>query len=308
MKLAADLDRVAISKITVGVRRRQKLGNLRSLAKSIDEHGLLHPILLRNGHELVAGQRRLEACKLLEWTTIPARHVDHMSDDDLRAVELEENAERLALADYETTKARLAEIRQIEADLKAKAEICVPSTHNGGRPKDPASRRSVADVAGVSEGAIRKMEKHEAAAERHPVFQRPEWRQHHVLEAAEKLEKLPEADRPRATALLDQPALPPKTALGMIDNLAAMKPVERREVFRLAESDDPHDRRIANTKAAAVPPPPDPGLLLLLDAEDVLKRAAKACRVDRFKGKVAALASGTSKLVKTFRAHVEATR
>lgn len=308
MKLSPDVERVAIAKIVVGVRRRQKLGNLRSLARSIEARGLLHPILLRNGHELVAGQRRLEACKSLGWTTIPARRVDGLSDEELRAVELEENTERLPLLDYEASRARLAELRQSAADAHARNNGNTVAIIRRGQPSKPGSDRALAKEAGTSHTAVQKLESYVTVAEQYPVFQRPEWRQHHVLEAAEKLAKLPEADRPKVAALLDQPALPPKTGLELIDNLTAMTPAARRDVFRLAESDDPHDRRIANSKAAAVPPPPDPGLVLLLDADDTLRRAAKVCREEKFKGEVAALADDATTLAKAFKAHVEATR
>jgi len=45
------------------------------LAASIKEHGLLQPIVVRRigkGYEMVAGERRWRACKLLGWQKIPA--------------------------------------------------------------------------------------------------------------------------------------------------------------------------------------------------------------------------------------------
>ena len=47
---------------------------LAGLAQSIRENGLLQPITVRkteNGYELVAGERRLRACKLAKMSTIP---------------------------------------------------------------------------------------------------------------------------------------------------------------------------------------------------------------------------------------------
>src|SRR6202035_1926925 len=50
--------------------------DLRSLADSIGEVGLLHPVVVTLEGRLIAGQRRLEACRSLGWTEIPVTLVD----------------------------------------------------------------------------------------------------------------------------------------------------------------------------------------------------------------------------------------
>ncbi|MGO0123473.1 ParB/RepB/Spo0J family partition protein [Desulfothermobacter acidiphilus] len=65
-------------------RREWDEEELRSLATSIAEYGLLHPVVVRplgEGYELVAGERRWRACRLLGWETIPAlvRSYDDLS-------------------------------------------------------------------------------------------------------------------------------------------------------------------------------------------------------------------------------------
>jgi ParB-like chromosome segregation protein Spo0J len=60
-----------ISSIVIGKRHRTDLGDIDALARSIAEVGLLHPIVIRADGKLVAGERRLEACKRLGCTTIP---------------------------------------------------------------------------------------------------------------------------------------------------------------------------------------------------------------------------------------------
>jgi len=60
-----------IDQIQVGFRYRKDLGNLRTLAESIEEVGLLHPVVVTPEGRLVAGQRRLEACRMLGWTEVP---------------------------------------------------------------------------------------------------------------------------------------------------------------------------------------------------------------------------------------------
>jgi ParB family chromosome partitioning protein len=56
------------------------LGNIAALAKSIRELGLLQPIVVDEQFNLIAGQRRLVACKELGWETIPTRilNVDNL--------------------------------------------------------------------------------------------------------------------------------------------------------------------------------------------------------------------------------------
>ena len=75
---------------------------LTELAQSIEENGLLQPLLLRPApgipgqYELVAGERRLRAVQKLGWKEVPAitREVD---DDTLLVLALVENLQREAL-------------------------------------------------------------------------------------------------------------------------------------------------------------------------------------------------------------------
>ena len=86
---------IAIGDIVIGKRFRRTLGRLETLVCSIREVGLLHPIVVTADRRLVAGQRRLEACRTLGWTEIPVRVVD--LEDLLRA---EHAPERVAAADH----------------------------------------------------------------------------------------------------------------------------------------------------------------------------------------------------------------
>src|ERR1700694_4338539 len=65
-----------IDQIQVGFRYRKDLGDLRTLAQSIADVGLLHPVVVTPEGRLIAGQRRLEACRLLGWTEVPVTVVD----------------------------------------------------------------------------------------------------------------------------------------------------------------------------------------------------------------------------------------
>src|SRR6478609_11757184 len=59
------MDLMQVAKIRVGERSRRDLGDIASLAKSIERLGLLHPIVITKTGELIAGERRLEAFRLL---------------------------------------------------------------------------------------------------------------------------------------------------------------------------------------------------------------------------------------------------
>ena len=76
---------------------------LKELADSISEIGLLQPIAVRrvqNGYELIAGERRLKAHQLLSKSTIEAIIID-ASDEDVALLTLAENLKREDLTDYE---------------------------------------------------------------------------------------------------------------------------------------------------------------------------------------------------------------
>jgi ParB family chromosome partitioning protein len=70
------MPKLDIKKIKVRNRFRKRLGDIGSLAESIKEVGLLHPIVVRPDERLIAGERRLEACKRLGWKAVPVTYVD----------------------------------------------------------------------------------------------------------------------------------------------------------------------------------------------------------------------------------------
>ena len=74
---------------------------LRELADTIKGQGLIQPITVRSAKdgkhfEIVAGERRFRACKLLGWQTIPAI-VTTLKDEDASAITLAENIARKSL-------------------------------------------------------------------------------------------------------------------------------------------------------------------------------------------------------------------
>jgi ParB family chromosome partitioning protein len=68
--------KIEITKIKVGKRIREDMGDIPELAANIQVYGLLSPIILRKisntNYKLLAGHRRLQAAKLLKCTVIQA--------------------------------------------------------------------------------------------------------------------------------------------------------------------------------------------------------------------------------------------
>ena len=80
---------------------------VRELAASMRQHGLLHPIIVRpieEGFEIVAGNRRFEACRLLRWKYIPAK-VRELSEKDAFEIQLTENIQRMTFNPIEEARA-----------------------------------------------------------------------------------------------------------------------------------------------------------------------------------------------------------
>ena len=97
-----------------GVRRSSSGAELRALAASIAEHGLLMPLTVRKagkGYALVAGERRLRALRLLGWKSAPCVLV---TADDLegRLMALVENIQRQELHYLDEAEACRAILRE----------------------------------------------------------------------------------------------------------------------------------------------------------------------------------------------------
>ena len=84
----ADIIDVNIDEIGIGKRPRTDDGDLRVLENSIRSIGLLHPIVLDQQNILIAGGRRLQACRNLGFSTIAARKLD-IRVDTLEALNIQ---------------------------------------------------------------------------------------------------------------------------------------------------------------------------------------------------------------------------
>jgi len=124
-------------------RARQSYGIISDLANSINEQGLIHPIVLYspNGeapYTLVAGARRHQAClNVLKWTEISCRIYNTlMTEHELKAIELHENLDRKDLTKDE------------ESYLRAQLHKTLVEIHGPKIAKSPtAPGQSVSDTA-----------------------------------------------------------------------------------------------------------------------------------------------------------------
>ena len=74
--------------IIIKDRFRKDLGDIRGLADSILRVGLLHPVVINIHNELIAGERRIAAYKLLGRDDIPVTVIDI---ENIIAGEMDEN-------------------------------------------------------------------------------------------------------------------------------------------------------------------------------------------------------------------------
>jgi ParB family transcriptional regulator, chromosome partitioning protein len=130
---------------TLGRLRSTDAAQVKALAESIKEVGLLNPItvyrreIIRDGqpvegYGLVAGAHRLEACKILGWQEVPTVAVD-LSDDARVIAECDEN---LCASSLTKSERALFTRRRKEA-----YEALHPETAHGG---DRKSSRQVGDL------------------------------------------------------------------------------------------------------------------------------------------------------------------
>lgn len=115
--------------------------NIEELAESIKHHGIAQPVLIRkkgDQYELVAGERRYRACKLLGKDTIPAI-IKEISDEDSLQIALIENLQREDISPVEEAKAFLMLLKRFnytQEELASKIGKSRPAISNAIRLLD----------------------------------------------------------------------------------------------------------------------------------------------------------------------------
>jgi ParB-like chromosome segregation protein Spo0J len=158
-----------VEDIVVGERHRRDFGDMADLVRSIADVGLLQPIVVTHACDLIAGARRLKACKELGWTEVPVNVVD------LNQIVRGEFAENACRKDF-TPSESVAIKRALEELEKAPAK---ERQREGGRRGGKASGKlpeaskgnaaeKAARATGRSRRTIDKAEAVLAAAEAEP--------------------------------------------------------------------------------------------------------------------------------------------
>lgn len=130
---------VDIEKIIVKDRIRKDFGDIKELADDIKQNGLINPPVVNKEYELLAGERRLRACKLLGWSQIEVRMMDTRNEEHDFDVEVSENENR---KDFSRTEREAIYTRRVERRMK----------NNGGKftPKFKEVQEEVAKEMGTS--------------------------------------------------------------------------------------------------------------------------------------------------------------
>ncbi len=166
MRRTTTPDTVAVRSIKTRRRYRRDVGDLRPLAESMREVGLLHPVVVTPDAVLVAGARRLAAAKMLGWGRVPVTVVDL---DEVVRGEHDENVHRKSFAPSEYV--------AITEALEAREREAAKERQGTRTDKHPAkfaestrgeTRAKLAKYAGVSHLTLKRAREVVEAAEAEP--------------------------------------------------------------------------------------------------------------------------------------------
>ncbi len=106
---------VDINKIIVKDRIRKDFGDIQELAENIKQCGLINSPVINKNYELIAGERRLRACKFLGWKQIDVKMMDTRDSDHDFDIEVSENEDR---KDFSRTEREAIYTKRVERRMK----------------------------------------------------------------------------------------------------------------------------------------------------------------------------------------------
>lgn len=120
-------EEIKMDDIHVAGRIRKEEGDLSGLMASISDQGLINPVTVmetvENGYLLLAGARRVSACRLLSYDRIRATIVSALDAEEQLKIEIAENEERKEFTMAEKVEFA-AKLKEIEAE-KARQRMSV---------------------------------------------------------------------------------------------------------------------------------------------------------------------------------------
>lgn len=144
-----------IDEIIVKDRIRKDTGGIMELVNDIKANGLINPVTVNTDHVLLAGYRRLSACKALGWTDIPVHMVSTENEEQELRVEISENEVRkeFTMTERLDYARRLQRIESIKAEerMKSGKPNPTPNSAEGGETRD-----KVAASIGIGHDTLRK--------------------------------------------------------------------------------------------------------------------------------------------------------
>lgn len=172
---------ITLSEIKIGNRIRKEVGDIDALADSIMEVGLLHPIVVSEKNELIAGWRRIEAYKKIGFERIP---VTVVGMGDLTRAEIHENIERKDFTPTEMVAVDEWLRPQVEKEAKQRAQEGrlkggkAPKgnknkTESKPRPEAKRTRDVIAKYVGTSGKTLEKAKKLVALSKAKPELVEP---------------------------------------------------------------------------------------------------------------------------------------
>lgn len=276
---------VSIDAVSVTPWRRRGLGDTEALRESIASNGLLQPIVLDASLTLVCGMHRLEACRALGWTEVPA-FVHAIDGPRAQLAEVDENLCRRELTVLERAE-HIALRRKLWEEMHPP-----PATEGKKRPKkhdaplaifvdDTARRTGRASAAVREELRIGELpEDVRAAARETPVSDNkrellaltrmPEEEQRRAVEAvksgeAKSVRKRAKKPAPEALTLEGVEATPPWSSEPVNDTT-------RAEAQRLVND---ARRALSQTLSLWGHDPDDEGRVRLEEAHRAVERLAR---------------------------------
>ena len=149
-----------LDRIIVGDRCRRDLGDLAALAASISEIGLLHPVVITREACLIAGRRRMEACRLLGCSTILCCVVEDLHDAlPMLQAELQENTCRKRFLPSEAAIAADQLLPALRAAARLRMHHQAEQGASVNLTEAPEAMEAVAAMVGLSRGTLEKARK-----------------------------------------------------------------------------------------------------------------------------------------------------